>query len=122
LYTAEIRDHFNNPRNAGEVFDPDASVMFTNLGCGDVLKLTLKVSGDRIDQIRFRAQGCVSVIVCASALTELATGRKLSDARLLRATEISSALGKLTPGTAHGSHLAIKALTAALDQFQRNRC
>lgn len=119
MYTAEIRDHFDHPRNSGEVLNPDASVMFDNPGCGDVLKLTLKVTSGRIADIRFRAQGCVSMIVCGSALTELALGQTVLNARALRYTQIADALGSLPPGGAHASHLAIKALTAALDEAER---
>ena len=119
MYSDEIRDHFDHPRNSGEVLDPDASVMFDNPGCGDVLKLTLKLSSGRIEDIRFRAQGCVSMIVCGSALTELALGQTVDNARQLRTTQIADALGKLPPGGSHASHLAIKALTAALDQAER---
>ncbi len=119
MYTAQIRDHFDNPRNPGEVPDADASVMFDNPGCGDVLQLTLKLSSGRIEDIRFRAQGCVSLLVCGSALTELALGQTIPAARALRTTQIADALGKLPPGGSHASQLAIKALTAALDQAER---
>ena len=55
MFTTQIKDHFENPRNSGEVSNPDASVLLDNPVCGDILQLTLRVSHDRIEEIRFRA-------------------------------------------------------------------
>ncbi len=58
MYSAPTLDHFQNPRNAGDLPDPDAAVEIENPGCGDVLRLTLKVSSGRISEVRFKAKGC----------------------------------------------------------------
>jgi nitrogen fixation NifU-like protein len=118
LYKPEMRDHFDHPRHAGEVANPDASVMMSNPACGDVLQLTLKVTAGRIEAIRYRAQGCVAIIACGSALTELTQGQTLDHARSLQYTEISEALGGLPRASLHASHLVIKAFHAALDQLK----
>jgi nitrogen fixation NifU-like protein len=74
MYSPLLLDHFQNPRNAGDVADPDASVQIENPACGDILKLTVRVADRRIAEIRFRAKGCVPAIACASLLTELVQG------------------------------------------------
>ena len=113
-YTSTTIDHFQHPRNAGEIADPDASVQMENPACGDVLKLTLRIMGDRIEEIRFLAQGCVPAMACASLLTELMQGKTIAEARRLRRDELVRAIGGLPKASLHASHLAIDALTAAI--------
>src|SRR6266851_578410 len=84
MYSAPTLDHFQNPRNAGDVPDPDAAVEIENPACGDVLRLTLKFSSGRISEVRFKAKGCVPAMACGSALTELISGKTLDEARKLR--------------------------------------
>ncbi len=75
MYSAEVLDHFEHPRNAGTIADADASARIENPACGDILELTLKIDGDRIAEICFRAKGCVAAMACGSALTELVRGK-----------------------------------------------
>jgi nitrogen fixation NifU-like protein len=117
MYTLEVLDHFEHPRNAGVVADPDASVQIENPACGDVLKLTLKLFGNRIEEIRFLAKGCVCSMACGSALTELVKGRTIQQARELAREQLVSAVGGLPPASMHASHLAMDALAAALNQL-----
>ncbi len=119
MYSPELLDHFEHPRNAGDIAAPDASVRMENPACGDILQLTLKLSGGRIEEIRFRAKGCVASMACASALTELVRGRTLAEARTLSRDEVVRAVGGLPPASMHASHLAVDALAAALDQAGR---
>jgi nitrogen fixation protein NifU and related proteins len=114
MYSPQVLDHFEHPRNTGEVKNPDASAQVENPACGDVLKLTLRIADGRIEEIRFLAQGCVSAMACASQLTELVQGRTLVEARQLRREDLVLALGGLPPASAHASHLAIDTLSAAL--------
>jgi len=114
MYSPQLLDHFEHPRNAGEVANPDASAQVENPACGDVLKLTLKITDGRISEIRFRAKGCVAAMACASALTELVQGETLENAHRLRREEIVEAVGGLPEASNHASHLAIDALAALL--------
>lgn len=118
MYSAQILDHFEHPRNPGEVANPDATAQVENPACGDILKLTLKISGGRISQIRFRAKGCVAAMACASAITELVHEKTLQEARELRREELIAAVGGLPEASAHASHLAMDALVAVLKQFK----
>jgi nitrogen fixation NifU-like protein len=117
MYSAEVLDHFEHPRNAGAIAAADASARIENPACGDILELTLKIDGDRIAEIRFRAKGCVAAMACASALTELVRGESISEARKLTREELLRAVGGLPPASSHASHLAMDALHAVLQQL-----
>ncbi|MDE3150059.1 MAG: iron-sulfur cluster assembly scaffold protein [Acidobacteriota bacterium] len=119
MYPPEVLDHFEHPRNAGEVAGADASVQIENPACGDVLKLTLKLSDGRIGEIRFLAKGCVPSMACGSALTELVRGMTVAEARQMKREQLVQAVGGLPPASAHASHLAMDALAAALNQLFR---
>jgi len=118
MYSAELLDHFEHPRNAGELSDPDASAQVQNPACGDILKLSLKMSHGRISEIRFLAKACVPAMACASALTELVRGKTLQEARSVRREEIVTAVGRLPEASLHASHLAIDALAAVLNNLK----
>jgi nitrogen fixation protein NifU and related proteins len=112
MYSAQVLDHFQNPRNAGEIQNPDARVEIENPACGDVLELTAKITSGKIAEIRFRAKGCVSAMACASALTEMVTGMLLQDARRFRREELLERVGGLPEASQHAAYLAIDALGA----------
>jgi NifU-like protein involved in Fe-S cluster formation len=119
MYSAQVLDHFEHPRNAGALKAPDAQVQIENPACGDTLQLTLKIADGRIVEIGFLAKGCVASMACASALTELVRGRGIAQLGDLRREEIVHAVGGLPPASMHASHLALDALTAALAQLAR---
>jgi nitrogen fixation NifU-like protein len=121
MYSAQTLDHFQTPRNAGEISDPDATVEIENPACGDVLRLTLKISSGGISEIRFKAKGCVPAMACGSALTELVSGKTLDEARKLRRQDVISAVGGLPQVSTHAAQLAVDALSAALNQYQQPR-
>jgi len=118
MYSAQLLDHFQNPRNAGEVQNPDASVQMENPACGDVLKLTAGVVEGRIAEIRFLAKGCVPAMACGSALTELVTGKSLAEAASLRREMLVEAVGGLPEASTHASHLAMDALGEIVKQMK----
>jgi len=119
MYSAQLLDHFQNPRNPGDIPEADASAQVENPACGDVLRITLKTSGDQILQAGFKAKGCVSAIACGSVLTELVTGKTLRDAAKLNRDDVTIALGGLPRGSAHAAQLAVEALQAALNRIVR---
>ena len=118
MYSAELLDHFQNPRNAGELAAPDASARLENPVCGDILELALALektgSGKRIAEIRFRAKGCVPAMACGSAITELVKGKDIDDARRLTREELVRKVGGLPQASAHASHLAMDTLAELL--------
>ena len=118
MYSPQLLDHFQNPRNAGEVLNPDASVQIENPACGDILKLSIRISDDRIAEIRFLAKGCVPAMACASLLTELLLGRTVEDAHKLRREELVLNIGGLPEASVHASHLALDAWIALQKEFK----
>ena len=114
VYSAELLDHFQNPRNVGEVEAPDAIAQLENPACGDVLELTLKLEGSRIADIRFRAKGCVPAMACGSAITQLVKGKNVDEARRVSREDLVRKVGGLPQASAHASHLAIDTLAALL--------
>ncbi len=114
MYSAEVLDHFEHPRNGGVLSDADASAQMENPACGDTLRLMLKMSAGRIVAMRFLARGCVPVMACGSALTELVQGRTIAEARRLSREELLRAVGGLPAASQHASHLALDTLAAVL--------
>jgi nitrogen fixation NifU-like protein len=119
MYSAQLLDHFQNPRNAGELSDADGTAEIENPACGDVLRLTLKVGAGRITEVRFKAKGCVAAIACGSALTELIVGKTLNEAHKLRREDVIAAVGGVPQASTHAAQLALDALSAAVTQIER---
>lgn len=114
MYSPAVLDHFKNPRNAGDLPNATAVVEVTNPVCGDILRLAARIDAGIISEARFKAQGCVASLACASILTELLTRKSLDGARCITAAQISEALGGLEQATFHGAQLAADALAALL--------
>ena len=117
-----LLDHFEHPRNAGEVAGANVVVEMSNPVCGDILKLWLRTEGERIAQAGFKCRGCVASMACGSALTELITGLALQDAHRIGPREVEDAVGELETASKHAAVLAADALAEALKKApQRHR-
>jgi nitrogen fixation protein NifU and related proteins len=114
VYSPQVLDHFEHPRNAGALESPTASVQLENPACGDVLKLTANLLDGRISEVKFLAKGCVPAIACASAVTELVKGKTLEQASAMKREELVQYLGSLPEASTHASYLAMDALAALL--------
>ena len=114
MYSRQVLDHFEHPRNAGVVDSPDASAELENPACGDILKLTAKLTNGRISEVKFQAKGCVPAIACGSALTELLIGKTVREAAAISREELLQKLGGLPEASTHASHLAMDGLAALL--------
>jgi nitrogen fixation NifU-like protein len=117
MYSARLLDHFQNPRNVGDLSDADVTAEIENPACGDVLRLALKIDSGRISEIRFKAKGCVASMACASALTEMVAGTPVVDARKLHRDNLIAAVGGLPQASTHAAQLALDTLSAALSQI-----
>lgn len=121
MFSEAILDHFQNPRNAGDLHDATAIVEVSNPVCGDILKLAARVVGGRIEEVRFLCRGCTTAIACASLLTEQLRGRTPGDARTITADSLSEYFGQLPSATFHGAQLAVDGLTALLQKLTAPR-
>lgn len=116
-YSEKVLDHFEHPRNIGELAAADAQARVENPVCGDIMDLSVKVSGDRIEDVRYRIRGCVASIAAGSCLTEMIKGRSLVEARAIKREELLAALDGLPQASMHASHLAMDALRAILSKL-----
>jgi nitrogen fixation NifU-like protein len=117
-YSDKVLEHFEHPRNVGELRSPDAEVRLEHPVCGDIMSLAVKLSGDRIGEVRFRTRGCVASIAAGSCLTELIAGKSLAEAKALKREQLVDALGGLPNASIHATHLAMDALTQVLGKLQ----
>jgi nitrogen fixation NifU-like protein len=120
MFSDAVLDHFQNPRNAGELPGADVKVEVSNPVCGDVLQLAVRIESDRIVEARFLCRGCTTSIACASLLTEQLRGRTLAEARSVTAQSLSQALGALPAATFHGAELAADAVETMLRNIAAN--
>ena len=116
MYSPQLIDHFQNPRNPGDLPDADARVELENPVCGDVVRLSLKLQDGRISAIKFKAKGCVPAMACASALTEMVVGKTPEEAHRLTREELTQKVGGLPQASSHAAQLALDALSALLQR------
>lgn len=115
-------DHFMNPRNSGQLPDPDGHSEVGSPQCGDAMTLDIRVDGrDRISDIRFMTFGCAGAIAASSALTELARGKTLKEALEISNEEIVQFLGGMPEEKYHCSVMGHEALAEAVADFNRKR-
>lgn len=117
-YNKNVMDHFQNPRNMGEMKNPDAEATVGNPTCGDVMKIMIKVDKNRIKDIKFQTFGCAAAIASSSMTTELAKGKTLKEAKKITNKDVSMALGELPPIKEHCSNLAADALRKAIAEYE----
>jgi nitrogen fixation NifU-like protein len=114
MYSAKLLDHFENPRNAGELTRPTARVAVENPACGDVLSLDVLVENGTISDVRFKAKGCVPAMACASAITTLIKGKSVTEASAMSKEDVRSAVGGVPPASGHALDLAVDAVQEVL--------
>ncbi len=118
LYSPGVLDHFEHPRNGGEVDGPTAVVELETPVCGDVLQLSVRLVDGKIEEIRFLAQGCVLVMACGSLVTELAIGRTAEELSDLTPEKIAQEIGGLPEASHHAAQLAGDALVLLAEKLQ----
>lgn len=114
MYSTQVLDHFQSPRNAGEVVNPDARVRLENPACGDILELTARVEHGTISKIRFRAKGCVPAMACGSLLTSKVEGKTIIEAAKVTREDLVLEIGGLPEASSHAGYLAVDCLKALL--------
>jgi nitrogen fixation NifU-like protein len=118
MYSQQLLDHFENPRNVGEIEDADGKGRVTNPACGDIMSLHIRVKGDKIYEAKFKTYGCPAAIASGSVVTEMLIGKTLEEALKISHKDIDKALGGLEPTTIHGSILAEDAVQTAIQDYK----
>ena len=121
MYSEKVLDHFQNPRNVGEIENPDGVGQAGNPKCGDIMKIYLRVENDVITDIKFKTFGCASAIASSSMATELVKGKTVEEAWELTNRAVADALDGLPPVKMHCSVLAEEAIHAAINNYRRNK-
>ena len=111
MYSPRLLDHFEHPRNVGELPPPALVVEVSNPACGDILRLSAEIDSQGIvTKAAFKVRGCTASIAAGSALTELIKDKPIRELSSLRAAAIDQAVGGLEPASQHAAVLCADAL------------
>ena len=119
MYSKEVIQHFQHPKNMGEMKNPDVKAQMGNPTCGDIMKIYLKVEDNRIKDISFETMGCVAAISTSSMITELAKGKTLAQAMKISYNDVADELGQLPPIKIHCADLAVQTLQKAIKEYRK---
>lgn len=120
MYTEKVMDHFQNPRNVGEMENADAMGEVGNVSCGDIMRMYLKIGENEvIEDVKFKTFGCAAAIATSSVMTELIKGKTIEDALKITKNDISDELGGLPPVKVHCSILATEAFEEAVKNYRK---
>ncbi|MBA7482319.1 Iron-sulfur cluster assembly scaffold protein IscU [subsurface metagenome] len=117
LYSDKVMEHFKNPRNVGEIENPDGVGHVGNPVCGDIMELYIKVNDNTITDAKFKTFGCGAAIATSSMVTEMVKGKSIDDALEISNRAVAEALDGLPPIKMHCSVLAEEALKSAIDDY-----
>jgi len=120
-YSEKLLDHFRNPRNFGEMKDPDGVGRAGNVVCGDVLELYIKVKDNVITNASFMTFGCAAALGTSSILTEMIKGKTIEEALEISNQTVAEQAGGLPPQKIHCSVLAEEGLKAAIDDYKKRQ-
>lgn len=119
LYSEKVIEHFKNPRNVGEMKDPDGVGRVGNPVCGDVMELYIRVKDGIITDAKFKTFGCGAAIATSSMVTEMVKGKSVEEALKISNKAVAEALDGLPPAKMHCSVLAEDALKSAIEDYMK---
>jgi len=119
MYSEKVMDHFEHPRNVGEIDNASGTGTVGNPKCGDIMKMDLQVEGGIIKDAKFKTFGCCAAVATSSMATEMVIGKTVEEALAMTNKEVTEALGGLPPVKLHCSVLAEEAIHAALEDYQK---
>jgi len=117
LYSKKVMEHFMNPRNVGEIEDPDGVGEVGNPVCGDMMTFYIKVKDNRLDDVKFKTFGCGAAIAVSSMVSEMAKGRTLEEAMKITPQSVADELEGLPKQKFHCSNLGAQALNKAIQDY-----
>jgi nitrogen fixation NifU-like protein len=114
MYPERLLEHFQNPRNVGELPPPAVVVEVSNPACGDILRLSARIEEGVLREVRYKVRGCTASIAAGSALTEWLTGRHKAELTTFDPSVIDEAVGGLRAESKHAAILCRDAVRALL--------
>jgi len=121
IYSEKVMEHFMNPRNVGEIEDPDGIGEVGNPVCGDVMTFYIKVKDNRLEDVKFKTFGCGAAIAVSSMVSEMAIGKTLDEARTITPKLVADELDGLPKNKFHCSNLGAQALNKAIDKYLKKQ-
>jgi nitrogen fixation NifU-like protein len=118
MYSEKVMDHFQNPRNVGEIENADGVGTEGNPTCGDLMTIYIKVEDNIITDVKFKTFGCGAAIATSSMITEMAVGKTIEEALKITRNDVAEELEGLPPIKMHCSNLAADALRAAIADYK----
>ncbi|MBI4669793.1 MAG: Fe-S cluster assembly scaffold protein NifU [Elusimicrobia bacterium] len=118
FYSDKVMEHFQNPRNVGEIKDADGVGEVGNPVCGDLMTFYVKVQEGKLADIKFKTFGCGAAIAVSSMVSEMALGKTIDEALKITNEEVAKELGGLPPNKMHCSNLGATALHKAIENYQ----
>jgi len=111
-------EHFEHPRNSGEMIAPDGEATVSNPVCGDRMRVMIRVAGERIAEVRWLTRGCPPAIATSSFTSEMVAGWTLEEVEGLTREAIAEGIGGLPKDKVHCSVLAADALRGAIQDYR----
>lgn len=121
MYTEKVMDHFENPRNVGELPDANGIGEVGNPTCGDITKIYLKIEDNIIKDIKFKTFGCAAAVASSSMLTEMAKGKTIEEALRITDQMVADELDGLPPQKMHCSNMAADAMHVAVEDYRKRQ-
>jgi len=117
VYSEKVMEHFMNPRNVGEIENPDGVGEEGNPVCGDMMTFYIRVKDDRLEDIKFKTFGCGAAIAVSSMVSEMAKGKTLEEAMKITPRSVADELEGLPKNKFHCSNLGAQALNKAIKDY-----
>jgi nitrogen fixation NifU-like protein len=114
MYSQRLLEHFQNPRNVGDLQPPAVTVEVTNPVCGDILRLSVRFEGHVAAEVRYKTRGCTASIAAGSALTEWIAGKTRAELARIKPAVVEEAVGGLEPESKHAAALCVAGVRALL--------
>ncbi len=121
FYSEKVMDHFQHPRNVGEIPDADGIGEVGNPVCGDMMTFYIKVKDNRLVDIKFKTFGCGAAIAVSSMVSEMAMGKTIEEALKITNELVAQELGGLPPNKMHCSNLGADALHKAIEDYLKKK-
>lgn len=118
MYSTRLLDHFQNPRNVGELPPPAVTVEASNPACGDIMRLAVRFEDEIAAEVRYKVRGCTASIAAGSALTEWLLGKRIAEIAAFRPAIVEEAVGGLAPESKHAGVLCADALKLLLNRLR----